>query len=298
MQGGKMIDARKIDAIASEQYRENLRNPLPLSPAIRVAIAKLDASLSTGSSCDASLWEYDGSGTNDTTVNITAYDWMLPTGTSLASGTKVVVVFCEDARWYVVGVASDQTMTTLPGYSSSNNQILVNDGGTIKYINVAYCHVYNYSNLNVTSPTAPQTVPFNNFHIKEIGAAFSLNAAHELTVAEAGDYEVSLTIDYTISSLTSYSNGIIAWIEWYDATTTSWKECRNSKVANLGRRLQSIGTKARSPIFIRATAGRKYRVRAKLGGTAGGADTYILHGSSTTAEEKEGCHWHWNRAGV
>lgn len=64
-----------------------------------IRFAKLDASLSVGSSCTASIWS--GTTLADSGENVTVHDWLLTTGESLDSGTKVVIAFyCS--KWYVI----------------------------------------------------------------------------------------------------------------------------------------------------------------------------------------------------
>ncbi len=61
--------------------------------------AKLDATLDAGSSCQASVWE--GDPLADSGDNLTVNDWLLGTGESLASGTKVVILLVS-GNWYVI----------------------------------------------------------------------------------------------------------------------------------------------------------------------------------------------------
>lgn len=62
-------------------------------------LGKLDGSLSYEGSATVSIWD----GTSDTTVNVTAYDWLLKSGQSIASGIKVVIARFPNGKWYVIG---------------------------------------------------------------------------------------------------------------------------------------------------------------------------------------------------
>lgn len=65
---------------------------------------KLDGPLAQGGSATVSIWIWNGSDA-DSTVNVTAYDWLLLPGDSLASGKKVVIKwFRDDGRFWVMGV--------------------------------------------------------------------------------------------------------------------------------------------------------------------------------------------------
>ena len=63
-------------------------------------IGKLDGALAVGGTQTVSIWaDHDGSEV-DTTFNVTARDWMLQTGESVASGKKVALSWINGA-WYV-----------------------------------------------------------------------------------------------------------------------------------------------------------------------------------------------------
>ncbi len=62
-------------------------------------LAKLNAALSAGSSCQASVWE--GDPLADSGDDLTVNDWLLGTGESLDSGTKVVILLVS-GNWYVI----------------------------------------------------------------------------------------------------------------------------------------------------------------------------------------------------
>jgi hypothetical protein len=65
---------------------------------------KLDGALTTGSSATVSIWARNRStGTDeDTTLNVTAYDWLLASGDQIDAAKKVAVTwFPADRRFYV-----------------------------------------------------------------------------------------------------------------------------------------------------------------------------------------------------
>ncbi len=71
----------------------------------RVWAGKLDAQLDPGASATVSIWwENDTTGTmEDSGINVTAFDWVLAAGTSLASNKTVFLNYDEQFRkWWVV----------------------------------------------------------------------------------------------------------------------------------------------------------------------------------------------------
>ena len=77
-----------------------------LFPFLQYHIAKLDGTLSEGSTATASIWEVQPSGFDDSNKNVTVYDWMLPAGESLPSGTKIVIIqHRQSGRWIVVAAS-------------------------------------------------------------------------------------------------------------------------------------------------------------------------------------------------
>lgn len=69
--------------------------------------AKLDGALSQGGSATASLWYHDGTNLVDQGSNVTVYDWYLPSGGSISSGKKVVIVKMQDGKWWAVGAEEE-----------------------------------------------------------------------------------------------------------------------------------------------------------------------------------------------
>lgn len=71
-------------------------------------IAKLTDDLSAGSTSTADIWEVQASGHGDSDKNVTVYDWLLPSGETITSGSEVIVAqHRQSRRWYVVSWAFD-----------------------------------------------------------------------------------------------------------------------------------------------------------------------------------------------
>ena len=65
---------------------------------------KLDGALSFGGSATVSVWAFNGTAEADTGENVTAYDWLLSSGQTVAAGKQVWCNFDPRSnRWYVVG---------------------------------------------------------------------------------------------------------------------------------------------------------------------------------------------------
>lgn len=64
-------------------------------------IGKLDATMSPAGSAVVSIWSGTAGSEADTTVNITAYDWLLATGQTIASGKKVIGVFINGIPYVI-----------------------------------------------------------------------------------------------------------------------------------------------------------------------------------------------------
>jgi len=49
------------------------------------------------------VWRTSGGSHLDSTFNVTAYDWLLASGQSIASGKKVMIIqHRQSKRWYVI----------------------------------------------------------------------------------------------------------------------------------------------------------------------------------------------------
>jgi hypothetical protein len=64
---------------------------------------KLDAEMSYDGTVTVSIWRWNGSAMADTTLNVTARDWLLSSGQTIASGKRVVIVRHPTGQWFVVG---------------------------------------------------------------------------------------------------------------------------------------------------------------------------------------------------
>ena len=64
-----------------------------------VKFARLNGTLYAGGSVSAAIW--DGDPLADSSDDVTVYDWWLPSGESLASGTKIAMTQIS-GKWYVV----------------------------------------------------------------------------------------------------------------------------------------------------------------------------------------------------
>lgn len=61
------------------------------------------SALAVGGSATIAIWRWNGSAYVDTTVTLTAYDWLMKTGaTSISVGKKVIIeYFADSSRWFV-----------------------------------------------------------------------------------------------------------------------------------------------------------------------------------------------------
>jgi hypothetical protein len=65
---------------------------------------KLNSALSAGGSAFLSVWESDGLAEFDTGEDIEVFDWLMTTGQSIASGSKITALWDENSgHYYVVG---------------------------------------------------------------------------------------------------------------------------------------------------------------------------------------------------
>lgn len=77
-------------------------------PGPEALYGKLDAALSAGSSATMSIWWHNGTVLADTTENVTVYDWLLGSGESIDSATKVIATMNQyDNRYYVTAAECD-----------------------------------------------------------------------------------------------------------------------------------------------------------------------------------------------
>ena len=85
---------------------------------------KLDGALAAGSYATVSIWRYTSSDA-DTGVDVTAHDWLLPSGLSLDTETPVTVEWSHaDQRWYVTGWQhTTETVVTDLQVDGSNSEL-------------------------------------------------------------------------------------------------------------------------------------------------------------------------------
>ncbi len=72
-------------------------------PGVQFHFGKLTEALAAGGSAEVAVWRIDGGGDPaDSTYTVTAYDWLLPPGGELPSGTPVLLLFhLQSKRFYV-----------------------------------------------------------------------------------------------------------------------------------------------------------------------------------------------------
>ena len=73
-------------------------------PGVQWHFGKLSETLAAGSSATVEVWQVNATSGDheDSTFSVTAYDWLLSTGDTLASGTAVMIVqHLQSKRWYV-----------------------------------------------------------------------------------------------------------------------------------------------------------------------------------------------------
>ena len=75
-----------------------------LLPFTQLHLGVTDGVLSKDSSVTVSIWEDQSSGVSDSGRNVTAYDWLLDTGQTIASGKRVFLGEHRQSRkFYVIG---------------------------------------------------------------------------------------------------------------------------------------------------------------------------------------------------
>lgn len=74
---------------------------IPL-PGVQFHFGKLTGTLASGGSAAAEIWKVSSGSPADSTYSVTAYDWLLPPGGELPSGTPVLLLFhLQSKRFYV-----------------------------------------------------------------------------------------------------------------------------------------------------------------------------------------------------
>jgi len=180
-------------------------------------------------------------------------------------------------------------LSDVTGYNSSRRQALIHKEGYTRYATIAFCHVYMSTSQNQPSSSATETVEFDSIHKKELSGDFSINSSYELTVRNAGYYEVSLCLDCGVRNSSSSTVGVRCWIERYDAASTSWIAVEESQARAEIRLSHLQATASRPTIIIDQTADNiKYRVRVN---GVPSACNWTIYGRSNP----QGSHWFWRR---
>jgi hypothetical protein len=76
---------------------------IPL-PGVQWHFGKLSTTLSAGGSATVEVWQINSTSgdTEDSSCSVTAYDWLLSSGDTLAAGTAVMILqHLQSKRWYV-----------------------------------------------------------------------------------------------------------------------------------------------------------------------------------------------------
>ncbi len=98
-------DAQQGLALAGERhltfFHPAAGQRIPL-PGVQYHFGKLSAALAAGGSAACAVWKVAGGSPADSTYSVTVYDWLLPPGGQLASGTPVMLLFhLQSKRFYV-----------------------------------------------------------------------------------------------------------------------------------------------------------------------------------------------------
>jgi len=73
-------------------------------PGVQFHFGKLSADLAAGGSATCEIWMISSGSPADSTFSVTAYDWLLPPGGKLESGSPVLLLFHQQSkRFYVTG---------------------------------------------------------------------------------------------------------------------------------------------------------------------------------------------------
>ena len=112
-------------------------------PGVQFHFGKLTETLSARGSATVEVWKVASGSPADSTFSLTAYDWLLPSGGTLPSGTPVILLqHLQSKRFYVVG--AQQQQQTLIGKS---------DSGTPSSNKGTYVIVHVYRGSPVRRPT-------------------------------------------------------------------------------------------------------------------------------------------------
>jgi hypothetical protein len=110
-----VADAQQSLYLAGERHltywHPSAGQRIPL-PGVQWHLGKLSETLSAGGSATVEVWQVDptSGADEDSTFSVTAYDWLLTSGDSLAAGAAVMILqHLQSKRWYVfaAGCPSD-----------------------------------------------------------------------------------------------------------------------------------------------------------------------------------------------
>lgn len=88
-----------------ERMRRNQKPPRArfIGGSGRWECGKLDGSMSYDGTATVSIWRWNGSAMADTGENVTVRDWLLSSGQTIATGTRVIVMKHRSNQWFLVG---------------------------------------------------------------------------------------------------------------------------------------------------------------------------------------------------
>jgi hypothetical protein len=147
---------------------------IPL-PGVQFHLGKLAETLSSGGSANCAVWKISSGSPADSTHTVTAYDWLLPPGGQLASGTPVVLLFHLQSKRFYVSSAN-----------SAGGMIIGKTSGAIAKGSSGTVHVYN-GTAGSESDSGSTLTAFNAFGDVASGkwiAAAQINGSWYLIAAE------------------------------------------------------------------------------------------------------------------
>ncbi len=147
-------------------------------PGVQFHFGKLTEALAAGGSATVEVWKVASGSPADSTYSLTAYDWLLPSSGSLASGTPVLLLqHLQSKRFYVVG--AQHQPQTLIGKS---------DSGTPSINKGTYVIVHVYSGAPGTETDTGTSVsawnPFGDIGASKWVACALINGYWYLIAAE------------------------------------------------------------------------------------------------------------------
>jgi hypothetical protein len=146
---------------------------IPL-PGVQFHFGKLTETLAAGGSATAEVWKVSSGTPADSTCSVTAYDWLLPTGGQLPSGTPVLLLFhLQSKRFYITA-------------SNSIGLVIGKSAGAIGKGSSGTVNVYNGTAGSETSSGGTITAynPFADVPAGKWVAAAQINGQWYLIAAE------------------------------------------------------------------------------------------------------------------